>query len=209
MGKVESIQFVERLAQFVRPRGAGDVVTDNAAKGVRLDRRQLLEQVLNQGAANGRERVSVVEAEGREPVTLAADVENLAQGEFTFPGGFPKFVGGSAAFRSGFMQGVLFLAQTGVDGDDRFPRRNLSASAVSFRFAGRLATEIGFDLLQRGHTLALEVAATSLGKQRFGGEAILDTQRFPHRRLQIHLHLTGSCHVKPIPPKADPINPAS
>ena len=54
----------------------------HAPETVRLDRRQLPQQILDQRPADRRKRVAIVETERRELVALPAKVESFPQGEF-------------------------------------------------------------------------------------------------------------------------------
>jgi len=58
---------------------------------------------------------------GRDALAqMIQDVQN-GVAEFALAGGFPKIVGGSVTVGSGLMQGALFFAKPGVDGDNRIP----------------------------------------------------------------------------------------
>jgi len=74
---------------------------------VSLHRRHFPQQVLDQGSPNRRKGVAIVEAERREPVALAADVESFPQGEFTPLRFFPKFFCGLVTVGSGFSKGSV------------------------------------------------------------------------------------------------------
>ena len=54
-------------------------------------------------------------------MALAAEVQSLAQGQFTLTGRFPMFLRRCVSLESGFMECFLFLAQTGVDSDHHSP----------------------------------------------------------------------------------------
>ena len=102
---------------------------------MRLDRRQLLYQVLDECPTNRREGVAIVETERREFVAPAAEVERFPQGEFLAARFFPKFFGGFVSVRSGFVQRVLFQIQAGVDCHHGCPRPILQPVLLHFALA--------------------------------------------------------------------------
>jgi len=75
------IQLFQSLGQFGFANRARDIMADHAPKTVRLDWRQLPQQVLDQGPANRRKSVAIIKAEWSELVVLPAKVESFPQGE--------------------------------------------------------------------------------------------------------------------------------
>ena len=138
-------------------------MSDDATKAVCFHRWQLAQQVLNHGARDGDEGIAIVEAERREFVALAADVQSLAQSQLAWTGGFPKFLRGLVTVGSGFVESVLFLAKTSVDDDYCFPKASLATNAASFGL-GSLAAKTRLDFAQRRNTFAFEMTAPGFGE---------------------------------------------
>ena len=99
-------------------------MTNDAPKAMSFHWRHFLKHILNHRPANRDEGVAIIETERRELVALAAEVESLAQGQFTGTRSFPEFLRGRVTVGGGFVERVLFLAETGIDGDDCLPGLN-------------------------------------------------------------------------------------
>src|SRR5271168_2208427 len=70
------------------------------------------------------------------------------------------------------------------------------ATSRSSRFARNASPQISFDLMDGAHAFALEVASSSLGKNRFGHKTILNSQCFFHCGAQIFLNLNRVSHQR-------------
>ena len=82
----KSLQIFQCLEQFVRASRASDVMSHHTTQAMRLHRGHFMKNILNNGPANGRERVAIVKTKRRELVTLAAEVQSFAQGQFALAG---------------------------------------------------------------------------------------------------------------------------
>ena len=100
---------------------SGDDVAGDAAQDVGLVGGQFRRQFRDKIARDGGKGVSVLKAEGREPMAFQADFERLSQGKFLGLVFLPKRFSRLMSIGSGFVQGVLLLAKTTIDFSDNFP----------------------------------------------------------------------------------------
>jgi hypothetical protein len=117
-------------------------MSDHAAEIVGLHRRQLLQNFPDDRPADGGESDAVVKTERREPMAFAAQVQNLAQGQFAITREFPDFFGGVVTVGSWFVQRFLFPSQRRIDGDHCFPRPVFQPEFFHLPLAADLRTRL-------------------------------------------------------------------
>ena len=71
--------MAQHLEQLLFPDLSGDVMADGRAHDLGLNRRQRLDPLLDQGFADSRESVPVVEDKWRQVMALAANIQHFRE----------------------------------------------------------------------------------------------------------------------------------
>jgi hypothetical protein len=66
--------------------------------------------------------------------------------------------------------------------------------------------DVALDFMQGGDAFAFEIAVTGFSEDGFGHKTILNAQRVFHRRAEILLNLTHTCHAQTIMLNHDLVN---
>src|SRR5262245_15674255 len=111
----------EHLEQFLLSDLAGNVMGDRCANDLGLDGRQALQPIFHQRLPDGGKRISVIETEWRQFVTVTANVEHFFEGHFLWNGLLPKPARFVASLVLGLMRCVFCLAKRLVHRQHGFP----------------------------------------------------------------------------------------
>jgi len=184
-------QLVQHRIQLfpfnVRRRSRHDV-SGNAAQNVGLVSGESRRQFRDEVARDGGKGVSVVKAEGREPVAFQANVERVSQGKLGKLIFLPKRLGGLMSVGGGLVQRVFPAAKSPVDFSDKIPVEGSKPRFYEARHEigsmGGGFSQAGLDPLQRLDAFALEITFSGARENGFGGKTILDAKRILHDSFQ-------------------------
>ena len=99
-----------------------DIMSDHAAKSLRLDGRQFAQSILDHRSAQRDKSISIVKAKWRKLVTLPANIQGVSKRHSNLARILPEFPCWLVSFGSGLVKGAFLLAKGQIDRRDRLPR---------------------------------------------------------------------------------------
>ena len=120
-----------------------DIMSDHAAKSLRLDGRQFAQSILDHRSAQRDKGISIVKAKWRKLVTLPANIQGVSKRHSNLARIFPEFPCWLVSFGSGLVKGAFLLAKGQIDRRDRLPgpilKPPLIHAPLRETFLGKLA----------------------------------------------------------------------